>query len=242
MYSPKIKKYQKKFEYSYAFGAYPVLDLLKNHSDKVYTVFFKREGLQSVGIEEIQRICREKNIYMEENDRVIEKIALKENTYVVAVFKKYVSKILENENHIVLVNPSNMGNLGTIIRTMLGFNVKDLAIIRPGVDIFDPLVIRSTMGALFNMRFEYFNTIEEYIGRFPNQNLYPFMLKGSKSIKDITFVKPYSILQGNESTGLDEKYVNIGESVFIPHSPNIDSLNLSVATSIALWEASKEVV
>ena len=98
------------------------------------------------------------------------------------------------------------------------------------------------MGALFNMRFEYFNTIEEYIGRFPNQNLYPFMLKGSKSIKDITFVKPYSILQGNESTGLDEKYVNIGESVFIPHSPNIDSLNLSVATSIALWEASKEVV
>ena len=240
MYSPKIKRYQKKFDYSYAFGAYPVLDLLKKHSDKVYSIFFKREGLESEGIEEIQRICREKNIYMEENDRLIEKISIKENTYVVGVFKKYESKLVENQNHIVLVNPSNMGNLGTIIRTMLGFNFKDLAIIKPGVDIFDPLVIRSTMGALFNIRFEYFETIEEYIRRFPNQNLYPFMLKGSKNIKEIQFVKPFTIIQGNESTGLDEKYMNIGESVFIQHSQEIDSLNLSVATAISIWEANKE--
>ena len=91
MYSPKIKKYQKKFEYSYAFGAYPVLDLLKNHSDKIYTIFLKKEGIGSEGIEEVQRICKEKNIYVEINDRLIEKISIKENTYVVAVFKKYES-------------------------------------------------------------------------------------------------------------------------------------------------------
>ena len=242
MYSPKIKKYQKKFEYSYAFGAYPVLDLLKNHSDKIYTIFLKKEGIGSEGIEEVQRICKEKNIYVEINDRLIEKISIKENTYVVAVFKKYESKLLENQNHIVLVNPSNMGNLGTIIRTMLGFNVKDLAIIKPGVDIFDPLVIRSTMGALFNIRFEYFETIQDYMSRFPNQNLYTFMLKGSKNIKDVQFVKPFSIIQGNESTGLDDKYLNIGESVYIPHSKDIDSLNLSVATAISIWEASKDGV
>ena len=227
MYSPKIKKYQKKFEYSYAFGAYPVLDLLKNHSDKIYTIFLKKEGIGSEGIEEVQRICKEKNIYVEINDRLIEKISIKENTYVVAVFKKYESKLLENQNHIVLVNPSN---------------VKDLAIIKPGVDIFDPLVIRSTMGALFNIRFEYFDTIEEYMRRFPNQNLYTFMLKGSKNIKDVQFVKPFSIIQGNESTGLDDKYLNIGESVYIPHSKDIDSLNLSVATAISIWEASKDGV
>ena len=64
------------------------------------------------------------------------------------------------------------------------------------------------------------------------------MLKGSKSIKEIQFVKPFSIIQGNESTGLDEKYMNIGESVYIQHSDEIDSLNLSVATAISIWEAS----
>ncbi len=240
MYSPKIKRYQKKFEYSYAFGAYPVLDLLKQYPDKVYKIILSRDGLSSDGIEEIGGICKEKNIFVEVNDRLIEKIAVKENTYVVGVFKKYELHIQENENHVVLVNPSNMGNLGTIIRTMLGFGFRDLAIIRPGVDIFDPLVIRSTMGAIFKIRFEYFSSIEEYLERFPKQNKYAFMLKGSKSIKEIEFVKPYSIIQGNESKGLDSSYLNIGQSVYIPHGKEIDSLNLSVATAISLWEASQK--
>ncbi len=95
------------------------------------------------------------------------------------------------------------------------------------------------MGALFSINFEMFNSIEEYIKKFPNQNLYPFMLKGSKNIKEVGFVKPYTILQGNESKGLDDSYLKIGQSVYIPHSSEIDSLNLSVATSISLWEASK---
>ncbi|OGC35854.1 hypothetical protein A2436_01825 [candidate division WS6 bacterium RIFOXYC1_FULL_33_9] len=239
MYSPKIKRYQKKFEYSYAFGAYPVLDLLKYHSEKVYTILLKKEGLGSEGISEIESICKEKGINIEINGRLIDKVAVKENTYVVAVFKKYESKVSEQENHLVLVNPSNMGNIGTIIRTMLGFGFKDLILIKPAVDIFDPLVIRSTMGALFSIRFEYFENISEYLERFPNYNKYPFMLNGAKDIKDVKFVKPYSLIQGNESTGLDDSYLNIGQSVYIPHSKDIDSLNLSVATSISLWEIFK---
>lgn len=239
MYSPKIKRYQKKFEYTYAFGAYPVLDLLKYYPDKVYTILLKKEGLESDGIKEIQDICDKKNIKIEINDRLIEKISFKENTYVVGVFKKYESEISNNENHLVLVNPSNIGNMGTIIRTMVGFGFKDLAIIKPSVDIFDPLAIRSTMGAIFNIRFEFFDSIQAYLERFPEYNRYTFMLKGSKNIKEVEFVKPYSIIQGNESKGLDDSYLKIGQSVYIPHSSEIDSLNLSVATSISLWEASK---
>jgi len=239
MYFPKIKRYQKKFEYSYAFGAYPVLDLLKCYPHNVYTVLFKKEGLQGEGVEEIINICKEKGINTEINDRLIDKISTKENTYVVGVFKKYENEILENTNHLVLVSPSNMGNMGTIIRTMLGFNHKDLAIIKPSVDIFDPLVIRSTMGAIFSIRFEFFSSIEGYLEKFPKQNIYTFMLKGSKSIKDVKFESPHTLIQGNESTGLDDTYLKLGESVYIPHSKDIDSLNLSVATSIGLWEVSK---
>lgn len=240
MYTPKIKRYQKKFEYSYAFGAYPVLEILKRYPQYIYTVLLKKDGLKSDGISEIQNICKEKDIKVEINDRVVEKISVKENTYVVAVFKKYESRVSEDVNHVVLVNPSNMGNLGTIVRTMLGFGLKDLILIKPCVDIFDPLVIRSTMGALFNIRFEYFNSVDEYLGRFPNQSIYPFMLDGSKSIRDVVFKKPFTLIHGNESTGLDERYLNIGESVYIPHSKDIDSLNLSVATSISIWEALRD--
>jgi TrmH family RNA methyltransferase len=124
---------------------------------------------------------------------------------------------------------------------MLGFDFKDLAIVDPSVDIFDPMVIRATMGGIFSIRFQHFKNIEEYINKFPNQNLYPFMLKGEKDIKEIKFKEPFTLIQGNESKGLDDTYLDLGESVCIPHSKDIDSLNLSVATGISLWEARKDI-
>jgi RNA methyltransferase, TrmH family len=239
MFEPKIKRYQKKFTYSYSFGSYPVLDLLRKHPQRVYKVLLKSDTDKSEGISEIKEICDSKGIQYEYADRLIEKISVKENTYVVGIFEKYESEISREENHVVLVNPTNMGNLGTIIRTMLGFGFKDLAIIKPSVDIFDPMVIRSTMGAIFSIRFKHFESIEEYIKGFPEHNKYPFMIDGAKPISEVTFKKPLSIIHGNESEGLPSSFKDIGESVYIPHSNEIDSLNLSVATSISLWEVNK---
>lgn len=239
MFQPKIKRYQKEFTYSYAFGAYPVIELLKSHPESVLKVLFKEDSFKDGNIPAIQKECEKRNIHTQINNKLIDKISVKENTYVVGVFKKYASKIKEDENHIVLVNPSNTGNLGTILRTMLGFDFKNLAIIKPAVDIFDPLVVRASMGAVFSINFEYFNNIEEYVSKFSSHHLYPFMLNGKSSVENVKFVKPYSIIHGNESKGLDEKYLELGESVYIPHSSSIDSLNLSIAAGISMWEAVK---
>ncbi|HPP18690.1 MAG TPA: TrmH family RNA methyltransferase [Candidatus Dojkabacteria bacterium] len=239
MFQPKIKRYQKEFTYSYAFGAYPVIELLKSHPESVLKVLFKEDSFKDGNIPAIQKECEKRNIHTQINNKLIDKISVKENTYVVGVFKKYASKIKEDENHIVLVNPSNTGNLGTILRTMLGFDFKNLAIIKPAVDMFDPLVVRASMGAVFSINFEYFNNIEEYVSKFSSHHLYPFMLNGKSSVENVKFVRPYSIIHGNESKGLDEKFLELGESVYIPHSKSIDSLNLSVATAISMWEAAK---
>ena len=240
MFQPKIKRYQKEFTYSYAFGAYPVIELLKSHPESVLKVLFKEDSFKDGNIPVIQKECEKRNIHTQINNKLIDKISVKENTYVVGVFKKYASKIKEDENHIVLVNPSNTGNLGTILRTMLGFDFKNLAIIKPAVDMFDPLVVRASMGAVFSINFEYFNNIEEYVSKFSSHHLYPFMLNGKSSVENVKFVKPYSIIHGNESKGLDEKYLELGESVYIPHSSSIDSLNLSIAAGISMWEAVKK--
>lgn len=243
MQLPKLKRYQKKFNFSYAFGAYPVLDLLKFQKEKVLKVLVKKEGLKSDGVAEILDICKRENIPCEENDKLIDRIAYKENTYVVGVFEKYEEGLESGKNHIVLVNPSNTGNLGTIIRTMVGFGFKNLAIIKPGVDIFDPMVVRSTMGALFRVHFKYFDSIRVYTEAYKGHNIYPFMLDGAKNILEVEFKEPFSFIQGNEGRGLDESYKTMekrnGESIYIPHSDEIDSLNLSVATSIGMWEYSR---
>lgn len=235
----KIKRYQKKFDFSYAFGTYPVIDLLKYHKDSVIKVLKKSITDDSEGVREVEELCNTLGIRIEVADRMIEKIAFKENTYVVGVFDKYECKLESNSNHLVLVEPRNMGNLGTIIRTMLGFDFKDLVLIGDCVDIFDPKVVRSTMGALFRVNFKYYDTIQEYMSEFGNRSYYTFMLKGAKDIREVEFKEPFSMIQGNESKGLDSEYMDIGQSVFIPHGKEIDSLNLSIATSIGLWEVSR---
>jgi TrmH family RNA methyltransferase len=130
-----------------------------------------------------------------------------------------------------------MGNLGTIMRTMLGFGIKDLVIIKPGVDIFDHKVIRSSMGSIFALNIEYINEIETYVHDYPSHELFPFMLQASTSLAQI---QPQSnlisLIFGNEATGLDDKYLLLGKSIIIKHSSDIDSLNLTNAVAIALYE------
>jgi TrmH family RNA methyltransferase len=235
----KIKKYQKKYDYSYTFGIYPVIDLLKYQSGKVITIFLKSDAEDSEGIEEIKALCKEKNVPINVSDKSINKVAVKENTYVMGVFKKYESGLDIDCNHLLLVEPRNMGNLGTIIRTMLGFRFKNLVLIGDSADIFNPKVVRSTMGALFRINFKHFDNIQQYMSEYPKHNLYPFMLDGAKDIREVQFKEPFSIVQGNEGRGLDSSFKNIGESVYIPHSEDIDSLNLAIATSIGLWEISR---
>lgn len=231
---PRIKRYNKKFDFSYSYGTYPTIDLLKYKPESVLIIYLKEQGLGSDGVDEIIDLCEKNNIKYEFNSRLIDRVSIKENTYVLGVFNKYDMK-LEKGNHVVLVNPSNIGNLGTIIRSMKGFEHNNLAIIKPSVDIFDPLVVRSAMGAFFQMNIEYFDSIDEYMQEYSDNNIYSFMLKGSINIKEVVWKSPYSLVFGNESTGLDGVYNEYGQSVYIKHSSNIDSLNLSIAVSIALF-------
>ncbi len=236
IFNPKLKKYQKKFDFTYSFGIYPTLELLKNKREMVLKIVLKDGAERFEGVSEILEICKREGVRFEYNDRQVGKISYKENTYVVGIFKKYECDISKESNHLVLVEPRNMGNMGTIIRSMVGFDFEDLVIVGNGADIFDPKVVSSTVGAIFKVNFKYFNNIEEYTKEYSNHTLYPFMLDGKKSVTEVEFKEPFSIIQGNENEGLPTEYSSIGESVYIPHSKDIESLNLSVATSIAMWE------
>ncbi len=132
-----------------------------------------------------------------------------------------------------------MGNLGTIMRTMLGFGVRNLALIAPACDIFDPKVIRSSMGALFSLNFAYFSSFEEYLCQYPRHFCYPFMLDGKISLDQVQVQKPYALIFGNESRGLDSSFQNLGQSVVISHLDTIDSLNLAMSCGIALYQFTK---
>ncbi|NLA75228.1 MAG: TrmH family RNA methyltransferase [Deltaproteobacteria bacterium] len=232
----RLKRYQKEFPYSYAEGVYTCIELLNTHPEQVVRLLLSSSGTRNGGIGRIVEMCSRQGIPFETNDRLIQRICCNGKHLAVGVFNKYPSAIEPDKNHLVLVNPSDMGNTGTIARTMAGFGVFNLALIRPAPDHFDPRVIRSSMGSIFRLNIGCFETLQDYHGSFANNNLYLFRSKKGRSIKKTGFVRPFSLVFGNESSGLPDNIDISGTIVSIPQKSNIDSLNLSVAAGIALYE------
>lgn len=233
-----FKTYKKDSEYSYTLGVFLTIELLLNKPEHALVVYAKEASERNSGVSKIRELCAGNGIPFEINDRMVDKLSTKENCYVVGLFNKFVTRLDPHGNHVILINPMDSGNLGTIMRTGVGFGFPDLAIITPSVDIFDPKTIRASMGAIFRMNFEHFGSFDDYASEFTGRRLYPFMLEGTVSVRDLRKIieKPFSLIFGNESSGLPEYFSYIGTSVVIPHSNYIDSLNLSVAVGIAEYE------
>lgn len=237
----QCKKYQGKMEYSYTLGAFPTIELLKNKPEQVLKVY-AHPDMDSVQQKEIvEELCRKHHISFEVNKKAIEKIRDKDNCFLAGVFAKYKDTLEEDQHHIVLVNPSDMGNMGTILRTAIGFGIRNIAVIEPCVDLFNPKVVRASMGACFQANIEKFSDFDEYKRRCSKRNMHPFMLKGAVDLQDFKVDKnqAFSLIFGNEATGLPDEFSGEGQSIRIRHEDTIDSLNLSMAVGIALYEFTK---
>lgn len=234
MEQQQIKPYKKDAEYSYTLGAFPTYELIAARPEQVWKVLV-HSGYTDM--EKLKELCRKANIPLEQNDKLITKLSDKENCYVAGVFQKYGCELNRERPHIVLVNPSNMGNLGTILRTAVGFGIYDIAIILPGADLFHPKTVRSSMGALFRLNFCQYHTFSEYRQQFNRHEIFTFMLNGEKTLtlKDCPKTELFSLVFGNEATGLDASYQEVGTSIFIPQSPDVDSLNLTIAVGIGAY-------
>lgn len=235
----KIEKYNKDRDYSFTFGAFPTFELIKNKAEQMVCLLLHSKLKQTQDILDLINLCKQKNIPIHNDDKVINKIVDKENCFVVGVFKKFELKNKEGK-HLVLVNPSDMGNMGTIMRTALGFGYENINIIKPCVDIFNPKVVRASMGAVFSLNICMFESVEEYLKSNSNKK-YFFMLKGKKVLGEFkTPIKNYDIVFGNEASGLPEYLINVDESVVIKHSNKIDSLNLPISVGMAMYEFNRK--
>jgi TrmH family RNA methyltransferase len=184
----------------------------------------------------IRELCREADLEILENDRLVDKLARRGNTYAVGVFEKFQHHLDHGEDHLVLVHPSGMGNLGTIVRTMLGFGHRNLAVIEPAADLFHPRVIRASMGAIFQVTSQRFEAFSDYWGTYAGHTLYPLMTDGEQRLDQVRFESPHAVILGEESSGLEESFHQYGTSVRIPQSSAVDSLNIALSAGICLYQ------
>lgn len=233
------KAYKKDYGYSYTLGFYPSLELVKYHPELVLKVIYSSKAKNVEGL----RILKSKlpSIEFNENDKEYHKLSIKDNDHVIVIFKKYEEELEKDEPHIVLVNPSDQGNLGNIMRSMAAFSFKNLAIITPAADHFNPKVIRASMGSFFFVKKELFTSFEEYHKKYPRK-YFSFMLQSKHYLDELVLNdNNYSLIFGNEARGLDKEFLNINP-LKIEQPGDVDSLNLPTAVAIALYVAKKKEV
>ena len=227
-----IQKYSKDLDYSYTEGFFPTFEMIKFKKDAFRMVYVATDAVDSDGYQKLKSLVPADKIVV--SDKAFNKIASKENAHVIGVFNKFDNTLDPKENHLVMVNPSDMGNLGNAMRSLLAFGYHDLALITPCADKFNPKVVRASMGALFKIRIEEFSSFDEYIAKYPRE-FYPFVLDTSKPLHEVTFQKPCSLVFGNEATGLPPEIHN-HNNVRIEQSDEVDSLNLTTSIAIGLYE------
>ena len=235
---PKLEPYDKKLSYSYALGVFPALNLLDNRREVVQRLLLHPSGLGSEGILKLRERCAALGIREEEAERVLRRESKKDNCFAALVFNKYEATLSADQPHVVLCQIGDGGNLGTALRACLGFGFSDVAIIRPSVDAFDPHVLRASMGAFFSMNVRVYECFGDYLAAFPKHELYLFMLNGATRLSEASKNRPalFTLVFGNEQTGLPPTFAYLGTPVFIEQNNRIDSLNLAVSVSIGTYQ------
>lgn len=144
---------------------------------------------------------------------------------------------------MVLDNLQDPGNLGTILRAGEAAGVTGVIMSRDCVDVYNPKVIRSTMGSVYRMPFAY---VEDLVGtvnamRKNGIHTYAAHLKGKNSYEEEDYTCGTAFLIGNEGNGLRDEVADAAEIyVKIPMCGEVESLNAAVASSVLMFEAARQ--
>ena len=143
---------------------------------------------------------------------------------------------------IILDGIQDPGNLGTILRTVDSVGLKQIIVSKTTADIYNPKVVRSTMGAIFRVKVieadDLINTIKTI--KKHKFEIIATSLETSKTIYEINYKKK-AIIIGNEANGVSKELLEMAdEKIKIPMLGKTESLNASVATGIILYEYVRE--
>lgn len=235
---PSLERYDPSLDYSYAPGFYPAMECLIHRPESVRRVLIHSRSQGTEAAERLRALCAERRIRVEEADRALQHLSGKENCFAAAVFGKEELPPHPGRPQVLLVSPSDSGNVGTILRTSLGFGIEDVALIRPCVDVFDPRTVRASMGSLFQLRVKTYADLDAWRAEQGERPMYPFMLDASRPMEEVLagpLPPDWTLVFGNEGSGLPPEYARIGTPVRIPSDTRIDSLNLSIAAGIGIY-------
>ena len=186
---------------------------------------------------------------IEISKEVFQKLAHRDTTEgVIAIVKSKNHKLkdlkLNTKNPLILVAeaPEKPGNIGALLRTADAAHVDAVIIANPKTDLYNPNIIRSSVGCIFTNQIANGSTSEiiDFLNE-QNINIYCAALQASVNYNTQDFTKPTAIVVGTEATGLSNDWLNHStQNIIIPMQGEIDSMNVSVAAGILIFEAKRQ--
>jgi TrmH family RNA methyltransferase len=214
----------------------------------IQTAFFCSELISRNDFGKLLGTKIPKNKIFEVTKPVFEKIAYRENSFGVVLlvdapqFTLSHLKLSENPLLLVLENVEKPGNLGAILRTADAAGIDAVLVCNPQTDLLNPNVVRSSLGCIFTTQVAAC-TNEEALAFLKQKNIQILAaaLTASVPYTKINFRKPTAILMGTEATGLTDFWIeNASLNIIIPMRGEIDSMNVSVAAAIVVFEALRQ--
>lgn len=182
------------------------------------------------------------------NKEVYQKLAYRDTTEgILAVAKTkslQLSDLKLSENPLILIAeaPEKPGNIGALLRTADAANLDAVIIANPKSDLYNPNIVRSSVGCLFTNQIAT-GTTSEIIAFLKERkiNFYCATLQNSTPYHTQDYKMPTALVVGTEATGLTEEWrTEATQNIIIPMQGEIDSMNVSVAAAILIFEAKRQ--
>ena len=169
---------------------------------------------------------------------VIKTLSELETPYNVIGVCKYSDEKEIKGKVLILDNVQDPGNIGTIIRSSVAFNIDTIILSETSVDLYNSKVLRGCQGMNFHINIirgdltKYINELKE-----KKYTIYTTDVNNGKELKNIKKSNKYVIIMGNEGNGVSKEISDMSdEKIYINMNKNCESLNVAVATSIILYE------
>lgn len=185
---------------------------------------------------------------IEINKEVYQKLAYRDTTEGILAIARTKSMQLSDlklsNNPLILIAeaPEKPGNIGALLRTADAANLDAVIIANPKSDMYNPNIVRSSVGGLFTNKIAVGSTSEiiTYLQQ-NNINFYSATLQNSTSYHTQDFTQPTALVVGTEATGLSQEWRDKAtQNINIPMQGAIDSMNVSVAAAILIYEAKRQ--
>lgn len=154
-----------------------------------------------------------------------------------------LEELFAKQNLLFLEDIRDPGNVGTMVRTAEGASFGGVVLSKESADLFNPKVVRSTMGSIFRMPYYYVESIPDAVLQAKEKGFQVFgtHLGGEHSYTQESYLGKTGIVIGNESKGMSEETAEaVSTLVKIPMGGNVESLNAAVAAAVMMYEVARQ--